>query len=173
MFPHLGSELSGPVSVEGKGSFPEANFYETPVDFDVHYEYANGVKLHATGAGKNGVTFVGSEGEIFVSRGKISASREAILDYEVGTAAIKLYKSRNQHRNWINCIRSREKPISDVEIGHRSASVAHIGNISMRTGRKLSWNPTVERFSKDAEANSMLERPYRGPWSLPAAVSED
>ncbi len=169
----IGSELSGPVSVEASGSFPEENFYQTPVDFDVRYDYANGVKLHATGAGKNGVTFVGTEGEIFVNREEISASRDEILDYEVGSGAIRLYKSRDHHQNWIDCIRTRAKPVSDVEVGHRSATVAHIGNISMRAGRKLRWNPTVERFTKDAEANSMLERPYRGPWSLPDIPSGD
>ncbi len=162
----IGTEHSGPVAVEGTGTFPEGNFYETAVDFDVHYEYANGVKLHATGAGENGVTFTGSEGEIFVSRGEIRASRPEILEYELGSGDVVLYESRNQHQNWLDCMRSRELPISDVEIGHRSATVCHLGNIAIRLGRKLSWDPGAERFVGDAEANERLGYEYRSPWSL-------
>ncbi len=164
----IGTELSGPVAVEGTGTFPEGNFYETAVDFDVHYEYGNGVKLHATGAGENGVTFTGSEGEVFVSRGEIWASRPEILEYELGSGEVVLYESLQHHRNWVDCMRSREKPISDVEIGHRSASVCHLGNIAIKLGRKLRWNPDAEQFVGDAEANGMVRREYRSPWSLPA-----
>ena len=164
----IGAELSGPVAVEGTGTFPEENFYETAVDFDVHYEFANGVKLHATGAGENGVTFTGSEGEVFVSRGEIRASRPELLEYELGSGEVVLYESLNHHQNWVDCMRSREKPISDVETGHRSATVCHIGNIAIKTGRPLRWDPDTERFVGDADANGMVERTYRGPWSLPS-----
>ena len=164
----IGTELSGPVAVEGTGTFPEGNFYQTAVDFDVHYEYANGVKLHATGAGENGVTFTGSEGEVFVSRSEIRASRPEILEYELGSGEVVLYESLQHHRNWVDCMRSREKPISDVEIGHRSASVCHLGNIAIKLGRKLRWSPDAEQFVGDAEATGMVRRQYRSLWSLPS-----
>ena len=162
----LGMQHSGPVSVDARGTWPVDNFFETAVDFDVHYEYANGVTLHTTGKGENGITFYGSEGELFVARGKIRANPSKLLDSKVGTMPLKLYASTNHHRNWIDCLRTRELPISDVEQSHRTATVCHIGNIAMRLGRKLRWNPEVERFVGDEEANRMLSKPRRGDWRV-------
>jgi hypothetical protein len=63
-------------------------------------------------------------------------------------------------------MKSRQKPICDVEIGHRSATVCHLGNIACRLGRKIAWDPGKEQISGDAEAAAMLTRPYRAPWRL-------
>ncbi|MFQ5504838.1 MAG: Gfo/Idh/MocA family protein [Planctomycetota bacterium] len=160
----LGTELGGPVRVEASGVFPADNFYETAVDFDVRYEYANGVRVRVAGSGRNGVTFRGSAGELFVSRSEIRATPAEILDSEAGP--IRLYESRDHHRNWIDCIRSRRPPVSDAEIGHRSATVCHLGNIAMALGRKLVWDPAAERFPEDEAANRLLHKPMRSPWTL-------
>ncbi|HEU5116032.1 MAG TPA: gfo/Idh/MocA family oxidoreductase, partial [Isosphaeraceae bacterium] len=77
---------------------------------------------------------------------------------------VHLYVSKEHHQNWLDCIKSREKPICDVEIGHRSATVCHLGNIAVRIGRKLTWNPEKEEIVGDSEAADMLRRPYRKPW---------
>ena len=94
--------------------------------------------------------------------------RPEILEYELGSGEVVLYESRQHHRNWVDCMRSREKPISDVEIGHRSASVCHLGNIAIKLGRKLRWSPDAEQFVGDAEATGMVRRQYRSLWSLPS-----
>ena len=74
----------------------------------------------------------------------------------------------NAHlQNWLDCIKSRQQPIADVEIGHRSATVCHLGNIARWTGRKLRWDPVKEVFPDDAEANEYLDRPRRKPYELP------
>ena len=72
-------------------------------------------------------------------------------------------------QNWFDCIRSRAKPIDDVEIGHRSATVCHLGNIARWTGKKLKWDPVTEQFD-DAEANKYLDRIRRKPYELPETV---
>jgi hypothetical protein len=69
-------------------------------------------------------------------------------------------------RNLIDSIKARRDPISPVEIGHRTATVCHLGNIAMKLNRKLRWDPAAEQFVGDEEANRMLERPMRKPWVL-------
>ena len=71
-------------------------------------------------------------------------------------------------QNWLECIKSRKLPICDVEIGHRSATVCHLGNIAIRTGRKINWDPSKQEIIGDAEASQRLGYAYRAPWKLPA-----
>ena len=70
-------------------------------------------------------------------------------------------------RNFLDCVASREKCNCDVEVGHRSATVCHLGNIAVRSGRKIAWDPAKEQIVGDDETARMLSRPYRGPWKLP------
>ena len=79
---------------------------------------------------------------------------------------MKLYASANHHKNWLECIKSRRAPICDVEIGHRSATVCHLGNIALRTGKVIAWDPAREEIVGDAEAAKMLTKAYRKPWKL-------
>lgn len=162
----LGADDSGPVAVEGTGVFHENGPHDVPGTFDVKYTYANGVELHCHATGENGAKFTGSNGWIFVSRSKIEASDPEILKYEFGSSDTRLYKSDNHHGNWLDCIMSRERPICDVAIGHRSATVCHLGNIAIRLGRPLAWDPSKEAFVGDEEANRLVSKPMRSPWHL-------
>jgi len=67
-------------------------------------------------------------------------------------------------RNFVDCVKSRQRPAADVEDGHRTATACHLANISLWLGRKLRWNPAKEEIVGDAEASSYLVRPYRKPW---------
>lgn len=161
----LGAERSGPITVEGvqlEEMIPDG--FTTPSKFRVEYKYANDVLMICTSEGENGVTFIGSEGSIFVSRSQLIASRPEILTEPLPAGATKLYYSDNHMGNFFACVQSRRQPICDAEIGHRSATVCHLGNISMRLGRKLVWNPLKEEFIGDSEANAMCSRPQRRPW---------
>jgi hypothetical protein len=71
-----------------------------------------------------------------------------------------------EHRNFIDCVKSRQACYAPAETGHRTISVAHLGNIAMLLGRKLKWDPDVERFTDDAQANRMLSREQREPWTI-------
>jgi len=157
----LGMDRSGPVSVQGFGKGPDigVDCYNTFPEFDIYSTYANGVVLHTTNKGENGVTFEGENGTIFVSRGTITASDPKLLDEPLSSSATRLYASDDHMQNFVDCIRSRKQPICDVEIGHRSATVCHLGNISLRLGgRKLTWDPARETFVGDREATAMLSR---------------
>jgi hypothetical protein len=67
-------------------------------------------------------------------------------------------------RNFLDCIKSRERPIADIEGGHQSTTACHLANISLRVGRKIHWDPEKEEILGDAAASAMLVRPYRKPW---------
>jgi predicted dehydrogenase len=175
----LGMDGSGPVEVEGSGTAPDKgpNQYNCHPDFNITYTYgkgaANGVRLICTSKGENGVRFEGEKGQwIFVSRGVIRASDEKLLKEPLGKNATRLYVSSDHMGNFIDCIRGTNKehklPICTAEIGHRSVTVCHIGNIAVRTGLKLRWDPIKERFvgANAKEANGWLSRAYRAPWKL-------
>jgi predicted dehydrogenase len=164
----LGADESGPLRVESVGLLhANPRGYNVVTDYEVTYTYPNDVTVVATHKGENGVRFEGDRGWIFVSRGKIEASDEAILKEPLSSGATRLYESNDHIQNFVDCVRDRKDPICTAEIGHRSATVCHIGNISLRLGgRTLNWDPEKERFQGDDEANGMLSRPYRKPWKL-------
>jgi predicted dehydrogenase len=182
-----GLGLKGPVTVEGKAlKEPISGGFTAPSEYEVHFTYASGVtqrtastKLNGpTGAVNrdekvadlpHGVTFTGSDGWIFVTRGKIEASDPALLKRELSASAERLYVSNNHMGNFFECVRTRKAPICEPEIGHRSVSVCHLGVIAIRTGRKLTWDPAKEQFTGDsADANKHIAREMRKPWSLDA-----
>jgi myo-inositol 2-dehydrogenase/D-chiro-inositol 1-dehydrogenase len=177
----MDTELTGPISVQATAEFPKSGLWNVHGDFMAKAEYANGITMYTTGSYPNGIRYEGTDGWIFVSRGSyvasasdpvskeksskaLDASDPRILDSEIGENEIHLYKSDEQHGNWLECIGSRKQPISPVEIGHRSCSVCLITHISMQLGRKLNWNPDTERFTNDDEANNMLSRTQRKPY---------
>jgi hypothetical protein len=129
----------------------------------------------------NGIKFYGNEGWIFVTRDEpvtasdpdankrvepLVASDPKILASVIGPDEIHLYKSDDQHGNWLDCIRSRKEPIAPVELGHRACSTCLLHQIAMKKQRKLSWDPQTERFHNDDEANAMLSRPQRSPYAF-------
>ena len=86
----------------------------------------------------------------------------------MAASATRLYASDNHMRNFFDSVRSREAPICDVEIGHRSVSMCHLGVIALRLGRKLQWDPAKEQFIGDSHANGWLAREMRKPWTYEA-----
>lgn len=165
----MGTDRSGPVSVQafGRGPVIGENCYTTFPEFEVTYVYKNGVPLVTSNKGANGIKFEGEEGWIFVSRGVLNASDQKLLDDPLPESAEKLYESNDHMGNFLDGMRTRKQPICDAEIGHRSCSICHLANISLRLGgRKLKWDPDQEEFIGDAQANAMVKRAMRGPWKV-------
>jgi predicted dehydrogenase len=161
----LGMDDSGPVEVYGNGVFPESGLFTTATQVFFECVYANGVHLTCK-TGKFGMAFEGTEGTIYVDRKHIEATPPEILNEKIGDNEIHLYESADHYRNFLDSVKSRKDPICTAEIGHRSATICNIGNIAMRLGRKLAWDPAAERFTSDDEANTMLGRTMRGDWKL-------
>ncbi|APW62766.1 Gfo/Idh/MocA family protein [Paludisphaera borealis] len=169
----LGRDDSGPVAIEARATFNKDGWFEVSETSHIVYTYDDGIKIlcsQGTDGGPN-VLFEGEKGSIAVSRGKISSTPDEILKEPLAKGDVHLYVSKDHHQNWLDCIKSRELPICDVAIGHRSATVCHLGNIAIRTGRKLVWDPAAETIVGDPEAAKMLSRPYRAPWRLPESPS--
>ncbi|SOE23358.1 Predicted dehydrogenase [Spirosomataceae bacterium TFI 002] len=177
----MDTEHTGPISVEAVADFPRSGLWNVHGDFMVKAEYANGITMLTSGGYTNGIRYEGEDGWIFVSRGSyvasasdpvdaaksakaLDASDPKILKSVIGKDEIHLYRSDEQHGNWLDCIQSGKDPISHVEIGHRSCSVCLVSHIAMKLNRKLQWNPDTEMFVNDDEANSMLSRPQRFPY---------
>ncbi len=126
--------------------------------------YANGIEMYHGGPAD--VTFEGEKGTLDVSRGSIRTDPASILEQPIGENDRRVYPSTNHHRNWVDCIKSREQTICPAEIGHRTATICHLTNIGYRLGRPLSWNPRTEKFSGDSEANGLLWREPRKQWDV-------
>jgi hypothetical protein len=110
-----------------------------------------------------GVLFVGDRGWIHVERfGVLNCYPKHLLEGPVP----KTHSVRNNHRDWLDCIRTRHRPRADVEIGACSTILSHLGCIALWTGRALTWDPVREIFPDDAEANALLERAAREPWTV-------
>lgn len=163
----LGMDDSGPVEVYGNGRFPESGLFTTATQVYFECRYANDVLLTCK-TGKFGMTFEGTEGTIYVDRKRIETFPEEILKDPLKNSDTRLYASDDHFRNFLDCVKSRKETVCTAEIGHRSATVCNIGNIAMRLGRRLAWDPVTERFTGDDEANGMLGRAMRGDWSLDA-----
>ena len=182
----MGKEYSGPIEITATAQFPSSGLWDVHGDFQSEMLYDNGVvvKGMVDGPGKpNGVLFSGTEGWIFVSRGRyrasasdpvsdassggpLAASDPRILGSVIGEHEVHLYKSDDQHGNWLECIRTRSLNIAPAEVAHRACTACLLQHIAMKLGRKLHWDPRTERFRNDDEANSMLSRPQRAPYNF-------
>lgn len=162
----LDMDGSGPVEIDGRGEFFTDGPYDVPHTFVIKYKYANGVEVTCLTAPQDGVHFECDNGWLFVNRGKIEASDPNVLRAKFTRNDKTVYFSEDHHNNFFDCIRSRKRCICDVEIGHRSATVCHLGNISIRLGRPIKWDPQKEQIIGDEAANQMVGRPMRAPWHL-------
>ncbi len=179
---HWGMDMehSGPVEIWGKAEFPASGLWNVHGPFETHARYANGVTMTISGALPHGVKVIGSDGWIFVTRSgpvtasdpdgpkidPLQASDPRILASEIGPNEVRLYRSPEQHRNWLDSIRTRAPVVAPPEVGHRSLSTCLLHWIAMKTGRHLSWDPKAERFIGDEEANAMLSRAQRAKYAV-------
>jgi predicted dehydrogenase len=161
----LGTERTGPIEIEGRGEFPSNGLWDVHGKFRVECRYADGIRM-IIDDGPNGVRFEGTEGWVFVTRGSMDAEPKSLLKETLGPGEVHLVKSVNHQENFIACVRSRQDPVANVEAGHRSATICHLGNIAMLLERKLRWDPVKELFVGDEEANRLLDRPKREPWQI-------
>ena len=180
----MDTEYTGPIEISGRADFPKSGLWNVHGLFQTEGVYANGVKMVVSNELPNGVKFEGTEGWIFVTRGDyrasasdpiptgknkvlpLTASNNKIITSVIGENEINLYKSTDQHGNWLESIVSRKQPISPAEIGHRSCSTCLLHHIAMKLKRKIYWDPMNERFINDDEANALLNRPHRFPYEV-------
>lgn len=168
-----GTELTGPVEVEGTAVFPNDDaLCDNPVNWDVHYVFADGVTMHFTGSGpgldgvRHGITFQGADGWVWVNRGAIEAEPKSLLQETIGPNEIHLPVSTLHQQNLLDCIRTRGDTIANIDVAVRSDTVCQLGWIAFHLNRRLRWDPEKEEFAGDAEAKQMMRRAMREPWRL-------
>jgi predicted dehydrogenase len=178
----MGTDDTGPTELEDMGGEwpPPGGLYNTATKVSFLARYANGVEIHCQTSKEGfGARFIGSEGWVQYGYAGVQSEPASLKDSVIGPNEIHLAVSnpaRKEERNvyhvpdhvgnFLSCVRSRKEPVASVEIGHRSTSICHLGNIVMRLKRKLRWDPVKEEFPGEDEANRMLDRPMRAPWSL-------
>ncbi len=157
-----------PIELEASGERPHSSLFNTFFNFTFKCKYANGVQMIGTSDGPRGVKFIGDKGWIFihVHGGHLDAEPKSLLKEKIGHEEIQLGRSSGHQRNFLDCVKTRQKPFASVEVGHHTAVICHLLNISMQIERKIKWDPRREQIIGDTEANSMLARPMRSPWQL-------
>jgi predicted dehydrogenase len=171
--------VEGPseISAQGGKLYLQDN-RETPDTLQVTYQYpgfvcvyenreCNGARLDGHGYG---ICFHGSLGTMFLDRAGFEIIPEK-TPKGVNKCEPIAEKSSNNHnlahsRNFLDCIKSRQLPICDIQIGHRSTSVAQLGNIAYRTKSHLLWDTNNEKFKDNKQASKLLSIKYRKPWKL-------
>jgi predicted dehydrogenase len=178
----MGTDDTGPVEIEDLGSEwpPKGGLFTTATKVAFRALYANGVELICRTAEPGfGTRFEGTEGWVeYGYRGVLTepaslatskiAAGEVHLPVSNAARAAEASKFHipDHSRNFLDSVKSRKDPISPVEVGHRTATVCHLGNIAMRLKRKVRWDPAQEQIVGDDEAQRMLDRPIRDPWKL-------
>lgn len=158
----LGMDESGPSLFVPKG------FEGEPYQY---HQYASGVKVFRDHPDRRGhmIRFIGTDGEVLVSRGgKLETNPPALASRVLGPSDIRLYDSPEHLNNWVDCIQTRQKPVCDVMIGHRTGTICQLSGIAERMGKPIKWNPVKEQIVDDAYARRWESRPRRAGYALPA-----
>jgi hypothetical protein len=174
----LGADDSGPLEITPPSDWQTA-------DSGVKLRYANDVEV--THIKENGVTFYGSDGEVYVNRGKFrltlhGAEKAKFLGKEdqpplqeqldavekefLADAKVKLYASTDHKADFLAAIKSRQRPSTDVEIGARSATGCHLINLAYYHGERMLWDPAKNEFAGESGNAEWLTREYRGEWRV-------
>ena len=167
----LGADDSGPVHLAPLADAPSGSIV-------VRYPSGVDVKFILETGPMGGAVFIGEHGKLEINRNKVTSNppeiaAEILAHVDVAAEEVAwsdqtaLWQAQQHLQNWLDCIRSRERPVADVEIGHRSISVCHLANIVRRIGRPLDWDPMAERFVADPAADALLSRPRRAGFELP------
>ena len=153
----LGMDESGPTEFFPP-TFPQATH-------GMVMKYANGVVVKHQDFGRgNAVRFIGSDGTLDVSRSFLDVPEKLkTLDLKESDVKLTQPAGGNHYADFLNSIRTRQKPLCDVETGHRTCTVCNVTNIGYQLRRPLRWNPATEKFDGDKEANALLTRTLRAP----------
>jgi predicted dehydrogenase len=167
----MGWDSTGPIEVEGAGNYPDTGIWDAATTYYFVAKYRGGVEMHVANGGNKGINggtkWFGEDGRwVWVDRGGIDADPKSLLREVIGPDEVQLFRSPGHQREFLDCVKSRHPTITPAETAHRAASIGHLGQIAMRLGRKLRWNPDTEQILGDPAAARMLSAPMRAPWHV-------
>jgi hypothetical protein len=158
-YPHI------PVEYEGTGVIPREGLFDTIVNWDIKGRYASGVTFTLKTGGDQ-TKFTGTDGWIAPRRSGITAGPESLLKIKIKPGEIHLFQENNHYQNFITAVKTRRNPASDIDSAVQSDFMSHLGDIAIRTGRKIQWDPVNETIVGDEHAVRMMNRPRRAPWGM-------
>ncbi|MGD0088320.1 MAG: Gfo/Idh/MocA family oxidoreductase [Planctomycetota bacterium] len=166
----LGTEYTGPIEFEGKGEFPTKGLWTAATTYKITAKFAGGVTMIIANDKQlqkgMGARWIGDKGWVFVDRGRFETEPKSLAKDTIRPDEINLYRSNDHWGNFLECVKTRRLTITPAEVAHRSASLGHVGLVSMLVGRKLRWDPDKEEVLGDPSANALLGRAKREPWRL-------
>ncbi|MFV1963786.1 MAG: Gfo/Idh/MocA family protein [Pirellulaceae bacterium] len=165
-----------PFEMEGSGLLPSRGMTDTWISWQMKLQWESGLEMSYTNSdnpNKQGCKFEGDEGWVHVNRSGIWSEPASLLDVNLKAGDTPLHASP-EHGNpytahtadFFHSVRTRQDPVSPVEEGHAASTLGNVSDIALRLGRKLKWDPTRDRFIADDEANNLLSRAARGPWTI-------
>ncbi len=189
----LGADESGPEEIWTEGepfqsviyrpdTYPDQPCMQCSTDLEGLYpkiflRFPGGAIVEFGEDINSGGRFIGEHGTITIKRNDLSSDPEGLIEEPLEDPEVELYRSEHHHRNWLDCIKTREKPVAHAEVGHRAASLCHLGNIARwvsevtgETGNHLQWDAQAERFTNSEWGNHFLDRPRRAPYDLPSTI---
>jgi predicted dehydrogenase len=180
-----------PYEIEGKGVLPDGGMTDTWISWQTEYRYASGLTMSYSNTGnpnKIGCIFEGDQGWVHADRAGIWAEPQSLLTVKLKPNDVPLHKSPDwkdtlgyagdaaeylrhygytaHSADFLRSVRTRQDPVSPVEEGHAASTLGNVADIALRLDRKLKWDPAAGRFVGDDEANNLLNRPLRSPWTL-------
>ncbi len=166
----------GPITVTPiQVDFPNPDaVWNTATKYRFECEYPDNVKVIVAGGHGDiagGTKWIGDNGWVYVNRGKFETStkewqKEIAEREKKGDLKVQLHAPRNHFANFLECVRSRQRTLTPVEVAHRSATTGHLGHVALLTGKTLKWDAKSEQITSDPELNKLLHRDYRSPWKL-------
>jgi predicted dehydrogenase len=167
----MGWDHTGPIEVQGSGNYPAEGIWDAATTYYFVAKYRGGVEMHVANDGNKGIRggtkWIGANGHwIWVDRGGLESEPKNLLQEKISPDEVHLFNSPGHHREFLDCVKSRRPTITPAETAHRSASIGHLGQIAMLTGRKIRWNPDTEQIQDDLTATRMLSTPMRTPWHV-------
>ncbi len=175
-------DLGIPVHYKGTGTIPTEGLFNTVTHWDVHCTYADGLKMRFLDNQTvrkvhgiphieeikfgHGTLLIGSDGWVVVTRGGWKVFPDKLYRTAKNPGKKRLIASRNHQHHFVDCVLQRKQPISNLASAVQSDLICHLGNISIRTGRPIQWDPTKEMIVGDDEAAKLMKRPMRHPWAL-------
>jgi predicted dehydrogenase len=163
-----GKDDTGPVHIDATGTHSTTSLYDAFFDYRFVNTYADGLELIGENRDPRGLRFEGDEGWVLVNihGGALEAEPASLLEEKIGDDEIHLGRSPGHHRNFLDCVKSRELPMASAEVGHRTATICHLNNIAMLTGSALDWDPKREVIENNPDAGWRVRPTMRAPWHL-------
>ena len=160
----LGTDDTGPVEIWPEESGPDASSFDA-----LRVRHGSELDMPEDKGPRMGGIFVGEKGKIEINRNRLASNPPELIQNAPPPADKSEYASvSHEHiRNWVSCMRTREKTVAPLAVGHRGMTICHLINICRELGRRLQWDPVQEEFVGDAEANALRSRPRRKGYELP------